>query len=71
MDEMKINSAFARGIIEKIINKEIEKKLGHRANVAFQGPISITLDDKALVANLNVSISVHKDELSDILKEVL
>ncbi len=71
MDEMKISSGFAMRIIEKIIEKAVEKKLGHKVDVIFNQPIEATLDDEKLKATVNVSITIRKDELRDILATIM
>ena len=70
MDEMKICSGFTLRIIERVIEKAIEKKLGHKVDVIFNEPIEATLDDDKLKARVNVSVTVRKDELRDILATI-
>lgn len=71
MDEMVINTGFMQGIIKRIIEKAIEKKLGHKIEINFNGPIEANFNGDNLLITMNASASIKKDEIRDILAEVL
>ena len=71
MDEMKIASGFMQGMLTRIVKKLVSKKLGVEPDLKFDDPISIRFDGQQAVAHLNVTVSLSKDDLSKLLKDLV
>ena len=71
MDEMKISTKFTQGIITKILGKVINKKLGVKPEIEFNDPIRVSIDDTTAEIHLNVDLSITKEELMELLKDLV
>ena len=66
MDELKIGSKLARGIIAKLIKRETKKQIG--CEIDFQlNDLNIKLVDGGAQIHLNADATVDKDGLTKIL----
>ena len=69
MDEMKIVSKFARGIISKAIEMAIHKKTGYDIDIQLY-EITTTIADGKTHLPVDVDAEIGKDELINILKSI-
>lgn len=67
---MKITSGFTRGIVSKLISKALSKKLGYNIDILVNGLQATVIDGKTCV-HLDADITLEKDELTKILKNVI
>ncbi len=66
---MKIESKFTTGIVSKIVEKAVRKKLGYDVDIVLNGFRTTVLDDKTHI-HLDVDLELGKDELSKLLKSI-
>lgn len=71
MDEMRISSNFTKGIISKIVGKVINEKLGVNTSIGFASPIELTIDDNSARIHLDLSVSVPKEDLLKLIKDLV
>lgn len=69
MDEMKIVSKFARGIISKAIKMVIHKKTGYDIDIKLN-EVNTTIADGKTHLHVDVDAEIGKDELINILKSI-
>lgn len=71
MDEMRIRSAFLRGVASKLIKKLINRKLGYDVTVKLNGfDVSIGEDGDAKV-RLNLELDCPKEEVKKFFTQVI
>lgn len=66
MDEMRITSEFTRGIVSKLIERLLKKKLRYDANIQLNDFRAHMIDGKTRV-HVDVDFEIDKDELLKIL----
>jgi hypothetical protein len=69
MDEMKIVSKFARGIISKALKMVIHKKTGYNVDIQLN-EINTTITDGKTHLHVDVDAEIGKEELVNILKSI-
>jgi hypothetical protein len=69
MDEMKIVSKFARGIVSKILKKVISKKSGYDVDIQLNA-ITVTISEGTGHLHLDMDAEMEKDELVKLLKSI-
>lgn len=69
MDEMRIASKFAQGIVSKILKKALAKKLGIEPVICFDSPIEMKIDGDTAQIHVDVTALLSTDDISKILKE--
>lgn len=67
MDEMKITSKFLTGVVSKILERTLKKKLGYHIDIRLNG-INVTCNDGKIHAHLDVDCELSKEEFERILK---
>lgn len=67
MDEVKIMSGFTRGLVSKILQGVICKKLGCKINLQING-LSATIVDGKVQIHADVDGEMDKNELTKLLK---
>lgn len=70
MDIMNIESNFMTGLIGKIIEKSIKKKVGSNVDVDLKQIGFKTLENDIIRAQLNISVDISKDDLSKLIDEL-
>lgn len=71
MDEMKIQSKLMRGILSRIITKELKKKLGCDVNIRIRSlSAATTIDNKARI-HLDVDGEISTKDLDTLLSQVI
>lgn len=68
MDEVKIVSKFTNGIISKMINMVLRRKLGYEINIRLN-QITVTIIEGKIHVHLDADAELEKEELMTILKE--
>lgn len=69
MDELKIVSDFARGMLSKIIGVFLRKKTGCNIDIRVQDVRASIVNDKAFV-HLDLNAEMSKEELKKLLKNI-
>lgn len=69
MDEMKIESKFTTGIVSRIAESAVRKKLGYDVEIKLNGLRTTVLDGEMHV-HLDVDLKLSKEELSNLLKSI-
>lgn len=65
---MKIVSKFTNGIISKMINMVLRRKLGYEINIRLN-QITVTIIEGKIHVHLDADAELEKEELMTILKE--
>lgn len=69
MDEMRVSSKFTTGILSKLLERVIRKKLGF--DVAFNlNEVDVTISNGKAQIHLDAFADVEKDELMKLLEKV-
>ena len=68
MDEMKISSKFLTGIVSKIIDKLVRKKLGVDVGVQINS-VQATMQEGNTHLHLDVDADMKKEDLENLLKK--
>lgn len=68
MDEVKIVYKFTNGIISKMINMVLRRKLGYEINIRLN-QITVTIIEGKIHVHLDADAELEKEELMTILKE--
>ncbi len=71
MDEMKISTKFMRGILSKIIQREIYKKVGIHPAIEFTDPIVVNIDEGFAHIYVNVHACVTTEDLEKMVKDLV
>lgn len=69
MDEMKIESKFTTGIVSKIAEIAVRKKIGYDVEIGLNELRTTVLDGDTHI-HLDVDLKLNKNELSELLKSV-
>lgn len=71
MDELKLNltTKFMRGIIAKVIAKQIQKKLGCRIDILIN-QVSITANEGKILIHADVDAETTNEDLLKMIKTV-
>lgn len=69
MDSMKIESKFMTGVISKLVNVALRKKLGYDIDIQLN-EVNTTVTDGKTHVHLDVDAEVSKEELVKILKSI-
>lgn len=69
MDEMKITSGFARGLISKLVKRALRKKFGLDINIQLNAIEATIIDGKTHV-HLDLDADLEKEELLNVLKHI-
>jgi hypothetical protein len=69
MDEMKIVSKFTTGIVSKLAEVALRKKLGVDADITLN-EVQVTIVDGKTHIHLNLDAELGKEELTKILKNI-
>ena len=69
MDEVKVMSKFMKGIISRLVNNTIRKKLGYNFDIQLNELYVSITDGKAHI-HLNANAEIDNGELSKILKNI-
>ncbi|BDE87865.1 hypothetical protein CE91St42_23230 [Oscillospiraceae bacterium] len=69
MDEMKIVSKFTTGIVSKLAEVALRKKLGVDADITLN-EVQVTVVDGKTHIHLNLDAELGKEELTKILKNI-
>lgn len=67
---MKITSGFTRGIVSRLISRSLSKKLGYNIDIQVNG-LEVTVIDGQTKAHLDADLAIGKDELTNILKNIV
>lgn len=68
MDGMKIESKFLTGVISKILERTIKRKLGYQTDIRVNAVNVTFTEDGNAHAHLDVDCGMSKDEFLNILK---
>lgn len=69
MDEMRIVSKFARGIVSKAVKMVVHKKTGYDVDIQLN-EITTTITDGKTHLHLDVDADLEREELIKILKSI-
>lgn len=69
MDEMKLESKWARGLAAKAIKRFIRSKLGYDVEIVLGAFRTTVIDGKAHV-HLDIDFELNKDELDKLTKSI-
>ena len=67
MDEMRIESKFARSVISKLLRRVLRKKLGYDIDI-WVNELHATITDGKTHLHMDVDAELDKEELMKILK---
>lgn len=68
MDIMKIESKFMTGLIGKVIERLLRKKIGHDVKVQLNELGVQNITDDVISAKINLEVRMSKEELSKLLE---
>lgn len=71
MDEMKISTKFMQGILSKIIQKAVYKKIGVEPVIGFNDPIEVQIDEGFAHIHVNINACVTVEDLEKIVKDLV
>ena len=69
MDEMKLTSGFARGLVSKLVKKFVKKKLGIDVGIQLNAIEATMIDGKTHV-HLDLDADLEKEELLKIISHI-
>lgn len=69
MDEMKIQSKLLRGIISKIISKNVKKKIGLDCDILIDG-FSFVNDGNKTMVKMNIGVGIETSKIPEILNKL-
>lgn len=70
MDEMKIQSKLMRGILSRIITKELKKKLGCDVNIRIRSLSAATIDNTTRI-HVDVDGEINTEDLDTLISQVI
>lgn len=70
MDEMIIRSKFMRGLLSRVVSKELRKKLGCDVKIHVDF-LQIHTEDKTAKVRLDISGEIGTDDLSKLISNIL
>lgn len=71
MDEVNIRSGFMQNLIVKIIKKAVKQKTGYNPELQFNDPIQLIFDGDKVRVHLNLDAELRKEDLQDMLKNLV
>lgn len=69
MDEMKLQSKLLRGIISKIISKNVKKKIGSDCDILID-EFSFVNDGNKTIVKLNIGVGIETSKIPEILNKL-
>ena len=69
MDEMKVQSKLLRGIISKIISKNMKKKIGSDCDISIN-EFSFVNDGNKTMVKLNIEAGIETSRIPEILNKL-
>ena len=69
MDEMKVQSKLLRGIISKIISKNVKKKIGSDCDISIN-ELSFVNDGNKTMVKLNIEAAIETSRIPEILNKL-
>lgn len=69
MDEMKIKSKFTTGLVSKIVERIVRKKLGCNVDIQLNEFRTTVIDEKTHM-HLDVDLELNKYELNKLLESI-
>ena len=69
MDEMKVQSKLLRGIISKIISKNVKKKIGSDCDISIN-ELSFVNDGNKTMVKLNIEAGIETSRIPEILNKL-
>ena len=69
MDEMKVQSKLLRGIISKIISKNVKKKIGSYCDISIN-EFSFVNDGNKTMVKLNIEAGIETSRIPEILNKL-
>lgn len=69
MDEMKVQSKLLRGIISKIISKNVKKKIGSDCDISIN-EFSFVNDGNKTMVKLDIGIGIETYKIPEILSKL-
>lgn len=69
MDEMKVQSKLLRGIISKIISKNVKKKIGYDCDISINEFSFVNNGNKTMV-KLNIEAGIETSRIPEILNKL-
>ena len=69
MDEMKVQSKLLRGIISKIISKNVKKKIGSDCDISIN-ELSFVNDGNKTMVKLNIEAGIEASRIPEILNKL-
>lgn len=70
MDEMNVISKFLTGVISKIMNKVLKKKLGYEINIKLNEVRANIIDGKTHI-HLDIDAEMDKEELMKMIGKLI
>lgn len=70
MDELKIKSTFMKGILNKVLSKMIQKKLGYKVDIRIEDLDIKIINEKACL-HANIEAEIDKAEFAQIMKTII
>lgn len=67
MDELKIKSNFLKGIIKKILIKNLKKHIGDYVTDMSLNDMEITIDDGKVKIHIDADIEAKKEIISEVI----
>ncbi len=71
MDEVNIRTSFMQNLIVKIIKKVVKQKTGYNPELQFNDPIQVIFDGDKVKVHLNLDAELRKEDLQDLLKNLV
>lgn len=69
IDEMKIGTSFMKGMVSKLLNMTVKRKLGYDVGIRLND-FNIKVTDERAHVHLNIDADLTQEELSKILKSI-
>lgn len=70
MDMLKISSTFMKGILNKVLTKMIQKKLGYNIDILIND-VNVEVTDGKVHLHLDVDGEMNKEEFNKIMKSII
>lgn len=71
MDEVTIRTGFMQNLIVKIIKKVIRQKTGYNPELQINDPIQVIFDGDKVRVHLNLDAELKKEDLQNLLKNLV
>ena len=69
IDEMKIGTSFMKGMVSKLLNMTLKRKLGYDVGIRLND-FNVKVTDERAHVHLNIDADLTQEELSKILKSI-